>query len=330
MGGRSHRHGDFRHGVYQQLISSREQVMFRHPRSTSLKPILCPRTSDPTHRPERHGPMPLRCPNLPSSGGCRSRHGRLPRWPPAEPGPRPRASVPDALPGRAQRWPAAGTSWRRTRNGQNPRPHKTPLEAVGQARAGRGGGTHRRDLRRPKGPDVSLLASSNSTCMVNSPIRFIAVSGVRLHRIALADVLERGQLSPADRLLTSLLAVKSHQSALRLTRFKSSTGSPRESTPSNLWIGRQFPPMAQRVRSSVRAVEEPGAGPHRNGVLRAELALVYHRPNLSATFDLKIVGHRRFRAAPALVCTSPLRQKLCPTWRGSGLRLAKPRSAMLS
>ena len=45
-----------------------------------------------------------------------------------------------------------------------------PLEAVGQTRAGRGGGTHRRDLRRPKGPDVSVLASSSSTCMINSPI----------------------------------------------------------------------------------------------------------------------------------------------------------------
>ena len=51
-----------------------------------------------------------------------------------------------------------------------------PLEAVGQTRAGRGGGTHRRDLRRPKGPDVSVLASSSSTCMINSPIRFMAMS----------------------------------------------------------------------------------------------------------------------------------------------------------
>ena len=38
-----------------------------------------------------------------------------------------------------------------------------PPQAVGQARAGRGGGTHRRDFRRPKGPDVSVLASSSST-----------------------------------------------------------------------------------------------------------------------------------------------------------------------
>ena len=65
----------------------------------------------------------------------------------------------------------------RVQNGQNPRNHRTdPLEAVGQTRAGRGGGTHRRDLRRPKGPDVSVLASSSSTCMINSPIRFMAMS----------------------------------------------------------------------------------------------------------------------------------------------------------
>ena len=47
-----------------------------------------------------------------------------PRWPPAEPRPRSRASVPGALLVGAQRWPAAGISWRRTRNGQNPRPHR--------------------------------------------------------------------------------------------------------------------------------------------------------------------------------------------------------------
>ena len=37
---------------------------------------------------------------------------------------RSRASVPGALLVGAQRWPAAGISWRRTRNGQNSRPHR--------------------------------------------------------------------------------------------------------------------------------------------------------------------------------------------------------------
>ena len=54
-------------------------------------------------------------------------------------------------------------------------------------------------IRRPKGPQVSGLASSSSTCMVNSPIRFMALIQFRLHRIALA-LLERGA-DPADRFL---------------------------------------------------------------------------------------------------------------------------------
>ena len=72
-----------------------------------------------------------------------------------------------------------------------------PPQAVGQTRAGRGGGTHRRDLRRPKGPKVSVLASSSSTCMVNSPDPLHGAIQFRLHRIALA-LLERG-VDPAGR-----------------------------------------------------------------------------------------------------------------------------------
>ena len=49
-----------------------------------------------------------------------------------------------------------------------PQAAQTRPQAVGQTRAGRGGGTHRRDLRRAKGPKVSVLASSSSTGMVNS------------------------------------------------------------------------------------------------------------------------------------------------------------------
>ena len=119
-------------------------------------------------RPEAE-PRPCRVPRPP-----RGMPPGRPRWPPAEPRPRSRASVPGALLVGAQRWPAAGISWRRTRNGQNPRPHR-PAGGRRQTRA-RGGGTHRRDLRRPKGPDVSVLASSSSTCMINSPIRFMAMS----------------------------------------------------------------------------------------------------------------------------------------------------------
>ena len=78
-----------------------------------------------------------------------------------------------------------------------------PPQAVGQTRAGRGGGTHRRDLRRPKGPKVSVLASSSSTCMVNSPIRFMALSSSACTGSPLRCLSEASD--PADRFLTPLL-----------------------------------------------------------------------------------------------------------------------------
>ena len=146
-----------------------------------------------------------------------------PRWPPAEPRPRSRASVPGALLVGAQRWPAAGISWRRTRNGQNPRPHRPTLEAVGQTRAGRGGGTHRRRLRRPKGPDVSVLASSVPPHdQLPDPLHGDVQVPPSPDRPAF---LERG-IDPGDRLLTPLLepAISTPN-----CRDKSSTGSPRKS-----------------------------------------------------------------------------------------------------
>ena len=84
-----------------------------------------------------------------------------------------------------------------------PQAAQTRPQAVGQTRAGRGGGTHRRDLRRPKGPKVSVLACSRSTCMVNSPIRFMALSSSACTGSPLR-CLERG-VDPADRFLTPLL-----------------------------------------------------------------------------------------------------------------------------
>ena len=83
--------------------------------------------------------------------------GRL-RSPPAAPGPRSRASVPDALPA-AKLGDAGRRSWRRTRSGPCPRRRRSRSQAVGQTRAGRGRRhSSNRDLRRPKGPKVSVLA----------------------------------------------------------------------------------------------------------------------------------------------------------------------------
>ena len=77
--------------------------------------------------------------------------GRL-RSPPAAPGPRSRASVPDALPAAARR--AGRRSWRRTRSG--PCPRRRRPAAGRRPDAGRGGGTHRRDLRRPRAEGLRL------------------------------------------------------------------------------------------------------------------------------------------------------------------------------
>ena len=64
-----------------------------------------------------------------------------------------------------------------------PQAAQTRPQAVGQTRAGRGGGTisaasssSTRDLRRPKGPKVSVLASSSSTCMATLRSAFMALS----------------------------------------------------------------------------------------------------------------------------------------------------------
>ena len=62
-----------------------------------------------------------------------------------------------------------------------------PLEAVGQTRAGRGGGTHRRDLRRPKGPpDVRTVGLQQFHLHDQLPDPLHGDVQFRLHRIALA------------------------------------------------------------------------------------------------------------------------------------------------
>ena len=79
------------------------------------------------------------------------------------------ASVPDALPTKLLLGVLAGGHGVERGAGhaeKNDQSGADPPQAVGQGiRAGRGGGTHRRDLRRPKGPitKISVLASSSST-----------------------------------------------------------------------------------------------------------------------------------------------------------------------
>ena len=90
----------------------REQVVLAHHPEPRLRETRMPRQTR-----SRAGPCGVPRPPRGMPPG-------RPRWPPAEPRPRSRASVPGALLVGAQRWPAAGISWRRTRNGQNPRPHR--------------------------------------------------------------------------------------------------------------------------------------------------------------------------------------------------------------
>ena len=137
-----------------------------------------------------------------------------------------------------------------------------PPQAVGQTRAGRGGGTHRRDLRRPKGPKVSVLASSSSTCMVNSPIRFMALSSSACTGSPLR-CLSEASIPP--------IAFSRHCSSRKIStpnwRDRSCTGSSRKSRSSRLRAT-----IAGQVPAGLPA--KPGLG--KTG--RAKLARIYHRP----------------------------------------------------
>ena len=207
-----------------------------------------------------------------------------PRWPPAEPRPRSRASVPGALLVGAQRWPAAGISWRRTRNGQNSRPHRPAGGRRPNRRAGRGGGTHRRDLRRPKGPDVSVLASMQFHLhdQLPDPLHGSCRRGrrARLHRIRAASLRSLSEASiPA-------IAFSRHCSSRKI-----STPNCRDKVPPARHAKAAGQPHACASPSTAGQVPaglpaKPGRG--KRG--RAKLALVYHRP-INSNFVLKIVGH---------------------------------------
>ena len=159
-----------------------------------------------------------------------------------------------------------------------PQAAQTRRQAVGQTRAGRGGGTHRRDLRRPKGPKVSVLASSSSTCMVNSPIPLHGAIQFRLHRIALA-LLERG-VDPADRFLTPLLEPEDLYAQLaRQKLHRLVTQKPQN----DLTLARHRPSLAKSQRACRQSLAWGKRG-------RAKLARIYHRP-INSNFLLKIIGH---------------------------------------
>ena len=153
-----------------------------------------------------------------------------------------------------------------------------PLEAVGQTRAGRGGGTHRRDLRRPQRAGRLRLGLQQFHLHDQLPDPLHGDVQFRLHRIALA-FLERG-IDPGDRLLTPLLEPESLHAQLPRQKFhRLATQKPQ----GNLTLARHRPPLAKSQRACRRNLARGKRG-------RAKLALVYHRP-INSNFVLKIVGH---------------------------------------
>ena len=246
--GDAHRHGDFRHG--RSAAMGREQVVLAHHPEHPL-------AGNTDAGQTRCRAQTLRCPS--------PRRGMPPGRPMATSRASSeieRASVPGALLVGAQRWPAAGISWRRTRTGKTPG-RTDPLEAVGQTRAGRGGGSSPRPPPPQRARIVSVLASSRSTCMINSPIRY-------------RDV----QFRPPNR--PCALSEASIPCSIAFSRATCS--SRKISTPN---CPTKVPPARHEPQGKPRARHRPAepspSGPTARNLARgkrgrAKLALVYHRP----------------------------------------------------
>ena len=149
----------------------------------------------------------------------------------------------------------------------------------------------------PKGPKVSVLASSSSTCMVNSPIRFMALSSSACTGSPLR-CLSEASIPP--------IAFSRHCSSRKIStpnwRDRSCTGSSRKSRRTT-----------SRLRATVHRWPSP-SGPGRQSLAwgkrgRAKLARIYHRP-INSNFLLKIIGH-----VPSSLDTS-IKPILCPRKSG--------------
>ena len=182
------------------------RLISRITRSTRLRETRMPRQT-------RSRAQTLRCPSPSQGDAYRSASMATSRAYVRERA----ASVPGALLMGAQRWPAAGIPWRRTRNGQNPRPHRPAGGRRPNFVPRRGGGTDRRGVRRRKGPDVSVLAFSIFHLHDQLPDPLHGDVQFRLHRIAL-EFLDRG-IDPCDRLLTQLLEPENLHAVLRRQKF---------------------------------------------------------------------------------------------------------------
>ena len=176
---------------------------------------------------------------------------------------------------------AGRRSWRRTRSGPCPRRRRPAFfrQAVGQTRAGRGGGTHRRDLRRPKGPKVSASwppsrfhlhgQLSRSAVMARYPVRACTGSPLRC-------------LSEASRSRRSLshATARAGRSLRPNWRDRSCTGSSRKSLQNDLTLARHRPSQGQ-VPAGLPAKAWPGE----NGDEPSSRS-IYHRP-INSNFLLR-------------------------------------------
>ena len=112
-----------------------------------------------------------------------------------------------------------------------------PPQAVGQTRAGRGGGTHRRDLRRPKGPKVCLgLQQFHLHGQLSDPLHGAIQFACT---IALA-LLERG----VDRTIAFSRHCSSRKISTPNWRDRSCTGSSRKSRGTTSRLQRHRPSLA--------------------------------------------------------------------------------------
>ena len=195
--------------------------------------------------------------------------GRL-RSPPAAPGPRSRASVPDALPAAARR--AGRRSWRRTRSGPCPRRRRP---AAGR-RPDPCRARWRHSSPRPPPPQRAEglrlgLQQFHLHGQLSDPLH--GAIQFRLHRIALA-LLERG-VDPADRFLTPLLEPEDLYAQLaRQKLHRLVTQKPQN----DLTLARHRPSLAKSQRACRQSLAWGKRG-------RAKLARIYHRPINSNFFS---------------------------------------------
>ena len=170
-------------------------------------------------------------------------------------------------------------------SGHNPSSLETRMEAVGGTRAsGEVAGTHRCDLRRPKGPDVcASLAASSSELPIDQTRPIGSSNGdVRLRPSPESPLRSLSEASVfGDRLLTHTVRAGKSPRSTGATKVvdRLATHKPRGNLTLALFLSRELSQVA-----SDTCLAETWPGDKRG---RAKLALVYHR-RINGNFVPKI------------------------------------------